>query len=520
MQSQTMYIRITTASPLHIGCDEVYEPTSFVIDKERKELVSFDTARFLEQLDGDALAKFSNICRQGTVVSLLELLRFMRDQADLAEGGRVAVPDGFLEHYEQTLSLSSGDQRRVQQELNNFQISRTAFDPITGSACIPGSAIKGAIRTAVLNFRNGGRKDPQFRGRSAGRELQEHLLGFKFSQLHSDPFRLVKVSDFFPATEERRHIIYAVDRKKRPGPRESQAPYQILEAVEPGVAFFGTITIAHPDMDADIRKPVTGAEIIKALGSFYGAEKKREDLELGQLNANPATFPENGDTTFPLRIGRHSGAECLTVQGHRDIRIMQGKGNPSKNLDHATTVWLAAQEKKPASNRGMAPFGWAVFETLDREAGDLCRLDTEKLRAAFLESQKKRVLARKQREEELRARLEEEKRLKAEQAAREEAEKAIIEARKEEWERMTEDDRDLACIRNDDAARQFRSNDCEDPINTLWPKFNAAAAGHKEALAAAFKQRWQQEGRWTKKECSKKQWEKVQLVKQALGENG
>jgi len=37
-------------------------------------------------------------------------------------------------------------------------------------------------------------------------------------------------------------------------------------------------------------------------------------------------------------------------------------------------------------------------------------------------------------------------------------------------------------------------------------------------LAVALKQYWETHGKWEKKDCSKKQWQKVQKVKGVLGE--
>jgi len=54
-KDQTVFFRLTTVAPLHIGCDEVYEPTSFVIDTKAKELISFETTSLLEKLDSATL---------------------------------------------------------------------------------------------------------------------------------------------------------------------------------------------------------------------------------------------------------------------------------------------------------------------------------------------------------------------------------------------------------------------------------------------------------------------------------
>jgi len=43
-------IRLHVLSPIHIGCDDIFEPTSFVIDENRNKLVEFDPADFIKHL--------------------------------------------------------------------------------------------------------------------------------------------------------------------------------------------------------------------------------------------------------------------------------------------------------------------------------------------------------------------------------------------------------------------------------------------------------------------------------------
>lgn len=62
-----------------------------------------------------------------------------------------------------------------------------------------------------------------------------------------------------------------------------------------------------------------------------------------------------------LRVGRHSGAECVTLDGIRSIRIMKGRGQPPDwSPDGAKTVWLAAEREDERT--GMLPFGWLILE--------------------------------------------------------------------------------------------------------------------------------------------------------------
>ncbi len=521
MYSQTLFVQFTVAAPLHIGCADVYEPTSFIINREEKELVHFDTGRFLSLLNSDALAKFSAICRKGTPASLIELMRFMRNKAkDILismDGKRVPVVKALADHYAQTLSLPLHDKKKVNQELNRFQIMRTAFDPLSGEVYIPGSAVKGAIRTAVLNLRNNGRNLPNFKGKNADRRLQEHILEFDFRHMESDPFRLIKVSDFFPVDEARRRILYAVDRKKKLSKFEARAPYQIVEVVETGARFIGTITVFTPPALSPIKRPVTSEEITAALQGFYGKEKQREDMELEKIGVRPAPLKINS-RSFPVRVGRHSGAECVTIEGHREIKIMQGKGSKPRFLNHATTVWLASGNRKPAAIGDLRPFGWAILEKLDLDAWSDLSAQIKERRHHFQEQRGIKIAAweeeqsakKAQREKELREKEEKE----AELAAQQQQEKRL----RALWDAMSEEEQDLACIRQDGVALKYAAGDAKDPIPNIWPKIETAPPEHQKALAQAFKERWQAENKWNVKPKKKKQWKKVQRVKAILGE--
>jgi hypothetical protein len=67
-----------------------------------------------------------------------------------------------------------------------------------------------------------------------------------------------------------------------------------------------------------------------------------------------------------LRVGRHSGAEALTLNGIRNIRIMQGRGQPAGWANQPKTWWLAADES--TSKNEMMPFGWVLVEVNPKES--------------------------------------------------------------------------------------------------------------------------------------------------------
>ncbi|MGC8658910.1 MAG: type III-A CRISPR-associated RAMP protein Csm5 [Desulfomonilaceae bacterium] len=364
----TLDFMIRTICPVHLGCDDVYDPLSFTLDPETSELIVFDPSEFLGGLSDGELKKFSDICKEGTLSSIIKIYKFMRNQRPL--GRRVGVCSGFLAHYDKALSIPERDQGRIQQELNRFIINRTAYLPTTDRPYIPGSAIKGSIRTAYLNLLAAQRKVNPERGK--GKDLEKQLLdGGAFA---TDPFRLLKVSDFMPVGEIKTKIVYAVNEKKKQSIHEARGPYQILETIEPGSLFVGTITLEQPGQGAGIKTPLKIKNVMDSLKSFYTKEKNSENKALQDVNIPTDPMPANEGTI--LRLGRHSGAESVTIDGYRDIRIMLG-GGKSKFLTHSTTMWLSSEYDNPKSKNTLRAFGWATLtqitadqksELLEKEA--------------------------------------------------------------------------------------------------------------------------------------------------------
>jgi CRISPR-associated protein Csm5 len=117
------------------------------------------------------------------------------------------------------------------------------------------------------------------------------------------------------------------------------------------------------------------AEIAKACNDFY---LERFHVESGILKDNKYALPwverlekclsDSGTQGramadgqgFLLRVGRHSGAESVTVDAPRAIKIMKGKGNQADWATEATTLWLAAEDKDQMEN--LQAFGWIFVQ--------------------------------------------------------------------------------------------------------------------------------------------------------------
>src|SRR3989338_5162220 len=214
--------RLHIISPVHIGCDDVYEPTNFVIDEKKQKLIEYDPLDFIKSLSAEDRQKFTAICMQGNISSIVSIYKFIADRQ--VTGREVEIATGLLSHYKRVKELSTYDEKKIRQELNQFTISRTAYNPHDNKPYIPGSSLKGSLRTAYLSRLAKDKGVTKYKGKA--KELEKELLGGEFS---SDPFRMVKVSDFLPVGDVKTKVVYAVNKKKKTSKFEAKGPFQIFE---------------------------------------------------------------------------------------------------------------------------------------------------------------------------------------------------------------------------------------------------------------------------------------------------
>ena len=506
--------RLETVSPVHVGCDDYYEPTSFVIDAEKCRLVIFDPLDFIVQLMDKDRELFTEICKEGKVSSILKIYKFIRkkeSEGKVAKRGEIEVSADFLKHYGQTLDIRENDHKKILQELNRFAIARTAYRQSDNRAYIPGSAVKGALRTAYLNHVAGNTRVNEKRD---AKKLEKGLLDY--DRIETDPFRMVDVSDFQPVGDVPTKIVYAVNEKKKESKFDARGPYQILEVIDPASVFQGTIAVAQPLAGAEINRTISVEELFSSVLAFYATEKEREDRELTAAGLNPSPNITGRDT-FGIRLGRHSGAESVTIDGYRNIKIMQGKGQKAFFSEHATTFWLTSNERKPNDMTRLKPFGWAkmtgVTSEQEQEFAERELSWRDRFRKDLQEQQNARRKAMQERMRLMEERKEAERRVaeqKAEQERkqREEKEKRIAEEKR--IEKMTPEERDIETVQTADTEQ-------EKDVNLIYQKFDSFPEDKKIELAAALREYWRRTGKWKGKQ-STKQKAKVSKIKSLLGE--
>ncbi len=521
---------ITPLSPVHVGTGESYEPTNYVI--EDGVLHEFDTGSVMEALtaaDRKALLDIGNRKPDSGMIQAVQRFFFERREALMAHAAQhIPVLPGVANLYASRVGQVANREAGGGVVLNRLEIDRTSFSPATRLPVLFGSSLKGAVRTALLDKVNNRQPAQEHKGLH---EFQGRLFRYydkdarPRQSLELDPMRLVQLSDAawsgehgLPAAQ----VHLAVNRKKvevkdqqgkvRKSQAETKELYQILECV-PGMryrAFTGQINLQSVDgVSEQVRqreRQLPAAElrfdakrIALGCNAFYRPILQAENRllsERGYLDPQwnktieALLLSMRGDMergeVFLLRIGRHSGAESVTLNGVRRIKILEGKGpdgrNRSSNSDSAKTLWLAADEKDQST--GLLPFGWVLVELLplDKPVADrpalkaACEphLTAARSFAKKLAEQQARLAAAREQAEMKRRMAEERERQAKEEAAkraREEEEKKALLAT------MTENMRRVEQFKEDCAERVEQLRGGKDrPYTQFYEKARQLAA--------------------------------------------
>jgi len=387
-------LKYTPLSPIHIGADESYEPGNYVIDDDAGALYHFDSQAAMAALgDSDKrqlLAIVDGIPDDTLLTQVQAFFHHHRDQLIAFARPPIPTAGGIRALYQKRIGKTAQHESQGRRVINKLEIERTFYNPVDSLPILPGSSIKGAIRTALLDSLN--HNQPLSERNERSQQLQERLLNGK---LHTDPLRLLSLSDAHCEAVSGKPVCqvqFAVNRKRNlvfkngqivPSQAESKNLYHLLECVTPGryQGFAGSLTLhdtrAVSQDQRRLPKPLLQwaiKDISAACNAFYldlfqketAAMQERDYLQSGWLE-RIETLLNNGlrqqlhaGEAFLLRVGRHSGAEALTLNGARNIKILQGRGEKPKWEKQPKTWWLAADESH--SKNALLPFGWVLVE--------------------------------------------------------------------------------------------------------------------------------------------------------------
>lgn len=357
-------VRLHIISPVHIGCDESYTPLEFVIDSDRKELIEFSLEDFINSLDERDIKRLNEISEKKSPTALVELYRFYSEKRNKIRGKRIPIPAELAERYRTVKQIKREED--MLKGFNEFDIPKTFYNPYTQKPVIPGSSIKGCLRTGYVDCLLREQENLEPYKNKGYTDIEAELLG---GTMETDPFRLLKISDFEPEQDIKTTILYQINIKKEKGifARGLSVP---VEVIPEGSIFTGTIKIEAALPSSNIKNPINLKDLLLK-AHFHYAEIFNEEYKLvKEKGFSPPEIDKFRDKIkkrfFLLRIGKHSGAEAVTWKRLRKIRVRTREGN--KLMDSPTTIWLASEEKKPKQLRIAKAFGWVMLEVLDEDS--------------------------------------------------------------------------------------------------------------------------------------------------------
>ena len=371
-------------SPVHVGTGEVLTPESYVIRQEEggAVLAAIDLSALLSSLTPADRDTFNRAADAGDFVAIRRFIR-ERSQSGQFDLWVAAVDNDLRDRYEEGMD-------RVSAELAIHPMTRTGLGQ---RPYVPGSSIKGAIRTAVLQRlvdTEPGHAEALHdrwpgRSKSDGQNLEADVLGYlgedrsgrPRAEIRADPFRAVRITDAPIQGNAVATFVGRVTVAARPSTRPARARgrprsdpsgiqlyYEVTySALSEGavVEAVGEMTLDERLAQADAREawgrrfphPVAqafrAAEILDSCNVFYSARLRDEALAFGavsedlkgayaDLQGDAEAAQKRGEAI--LRLGRFSHVECMTLAP--PLRSATGGGS-------RTTVG------------GWGPLGWAAL---------------------------------------------------------------------------------------------------------------------------------------------------------------
>jgi CRISPR-associated protein Csm5 len=349
-----LILHAVAIGPIHVGDGTEMTPEAYRLDRDH--LVQFDPAAAVAALDPAGQKAFALAVNAGQLHRAQELLH------------RVAI--GGLELARIPVAPDSLDE--IRQALTNTARSGRVhpFVRSAGAPYLPGSSVKGAIRTAILSARarsmireldamieQSGPQPGKTGHQSTRVQEQVFELGSGSRKTDRDPFRFLSVGDAsLPAGST---CIERVWNRKLGGALNAMQMHH--EAIRRGTRFTLAIAIDHAratsaarrDPDKVARQPIVAPELRRDVDGFY---RRIWEAERARFYAGidlPA-LPQAGEALL-LRVGRFSHFESASVEGLR--RGYRPRWRDQKTAEMGSTRMVAKRGDR------VMPFGWlALFD--------------------------------------------------------------------------------------------------------------------------------------------------------------
>lgn len=372
-------LHLTPLSPLHLGTGEDYEPTNYLITDG--VLYTFDPARAI--LNPEQERELHAAAQSGDLQHIQRYFRHNPKPYIAAATHASSVSKGIAAEYQKNYGEIVQRESKGKNVHNRFQIERTATNPHNHQPYIPGSALKGCLRTALLE-----QLSADYRGNKPTAKQAIHYENELLGSFATDLLRLLKPADLSAAAPIATHIQYATNHKKRivKGRERGKGVPGRRETIQHGQyrAFSGSLTLQNLLLDhrPHIKNPgktLPGetrpdfTRLIRAANRYHLTRFTKESallLERGLVHPQWQRSTEqllrqlipqfDAGNILLVRLGKNGGAEAKTLEKYAQIKIMGAKNAKPTYEKHTKTVWLAAENDK--TKRDLLPFGWVLIE--------------------------------------------------------------------------------------------------------------------------------------------------------------
>lgn len=340
-------LTIEPLTPVHIGTGVELTPLDYKVtsklattDFKKNMYFKFSSDKILKRMiesgDTQKLAKFEEASVKGNMKELHSF--FQQNLASVEDlDYPCEVTNGFVKRYSENQGKDPYDNASKVYQMYRPEGLKT---PV-----IPGSSLKGSIRTAVLNsilYHISDEKYDQLQGDfSHNRDekskvkfegkMQKSLLG-NFSDAKNDPFRAVQIADCSFSAKNSQVVgeLYNVSLNQKNNKMKSIGIQIIAEAIKGSLMDSSEKAETTLLIDSDllktnqIPKKITAEEIVKACNDFFKIqfdnefEKFYEVCEsencskLDELDKQISNIVNSNDNSFVIRVGRWSQVEFVT----------------------------------------------------------------------------------------------------------------------------------------------------------------------------------------------------------------
>jgi CRISPR-associated protein Csm5 len=356
--------RMTPLTPVHIGSGDRLAPEEYVVDGQ--EFVRLDSRAILRALSAQERTAYEAAVDAGRLRDAQRVIRRFW-QASRAQGSL------RFERFRAAIGESSREDLRqiIEQPERRGDVLALQRNPYTGAVVIPGSSIKGVMRTALASWLANTEPGPRRIATAQqtaqrgwdGRRLEQAVFGYNAGETEGDPLRLLHVADAeWPAggVQVDKPELTKLGRGDDGTERIQMHVERLLSRGD------GTRT---PAVTVALRLETPGRrsrlfarafaweEIVFACNRFYANRLNAEYERFSQVAHDGYRWKptqQEFERGLLLRLGRFSHFDSMSVDRYREGRNAARK-EPIREIGSTRTMC-------PLRAGGRAPFGWVLLE--------------------------------------------------------------------------------------------------------------------------------------------------------------